>query len=132
MTFRGGGDALIFENTARLPFEDKSFHSASFVASLNHIVNREEVLKEVGRILDDNGKVYMTMLSPFWGFLRHKLAWWDKDQWQRGMKPDEKMGLSNKYLVKLFNDMGFHLLLRKKFILGLNNFYIFGKKKSPG
>ena len=78
--FDFGGDALIVEDTSRLPFGDRSFQSVSFVASLNHIVRRREVLTEVHRLLTDGGRVYLTMLSPFWGVLRHRLAWWDPQQ----------------------------------------------------
>ncbi len=69
----------------------------------------------------------MTMLSPFWGALRHKLAWWDPDQHERGMKEGEEMGLSYKYLINLFERSGFELIKRKRFILGINNLYIFQK-----
>ncbi len=122
-----GGDAIIVENAAYLPFENNSFQSASFVASLNHVINRKEVLDEMNRLLCDGGGVYITMLSPFWGVLRHKLAWWDPDQHERGMKEGEEMGLSYKYLISLFENAGFKLLNRKRFILGINNLYIFQK-----
>lgn len=123
-----GGGALIVKDTSRLPFEDKTFQSASFIACLNHIINRKEVLFEVYRLLNDGGRVYITMLSPFWGILRHKLAWWDPDQHERGMKHGEKMGLSSKYIIDLFNNCGFFLVKRERFIIGLNNLYIFEKK----
>lgn len=122
-----GGNALIVEDTANLPFENSSFQSASFVASLNHVTNRDEVLHEVNRLLGPGGCVYMTMLSPFWGVLRHKLAWWDPDQHKRGMKEGEEMGLSFNYLTNLFERSGFKLIKRKRFVLGINNLYIFEK-----
>ncbi len=122
-----GGGALIVEDTSKLPFENKAFQSVSFVACLNHIINRKEVLLEVNRLLQDGGRVYMTMLSPFWGVLRHKLAWWDPDQHERGMEHGEEMGLSSKYIIKLFNECGFFLIKKQRFILGLNNFYVFEK-----
>lgn len=126
--FDFGGDALIVQDTSDLPFEDQSFDSVSFVASLNHVIKREKVLLEVRRILKDGGRVYMTMLSPFWGVLRHKLAWWDPDQHDRGMKEGEEMGLSTKYLKQLFEKCGYFLVKRRRFILGINNLYIFEKK----
>lgn len=123
-----GGGAMIVKDTSKLPFENQDFQSASFVACLNHIINRKEVLLEVNRLLKSEGRVYMTMLSPFWGVLRHKLAWWDPDQHQRGMEEEEDMGLSYKYIIELFNECGFFLVKRQRFILGLNNLYIFEKK----
>ncbi|HPS72219.1 MAG TPA: methyltransferase domain-containing protein [Bacteroidales bacterium] len=123
-----GGGALIIEDTSNLPFDDQSFDSVSFVACFNHIINREEVLKESFRLLKQGGRIYMTMLSPFWGVLRHKLAWWDPDQHERGMEEGEAMGLSTKYLVSLFDRCGFELVKRERFILGINNLYVFEKK----
>ena len=46
-----GGEALVVENAARLPFSDQSFDTVSFVASLNHIPNRQEALFEAHRHL---------------------------------------------------------------------------------
>jgi SAM-dependent methyltransferase len=126
--FDFGGDALILEDTSNLPFEDKSFQSVSFVASLNHIIKRKEVLSEAYRVLSEGGRVYITMLSPFWGVLRHKLAWWDPDQHNRGMEEGEEMGLSTRYLIGLLDECDFFLVKRQRFILGINNLYIFQKK----
>lgn len=125
-----GGDALIVEDSSKLPFEDQKFDSISFVACLNHIINRDEVLKESHRLLVKEGRVYMTMLSPGWGILRHKLAWWDPDQHERGMKQGEEMGLSKNYLYELFKNNGFSLVDRKRFILGINSLYIFQKSEN--
>ncbi len=123
-----GGGAIIVEDTSKLPFEDKSFDTASFVACLNHIINREQVIEEVNRVLKDDGRVCMTMLTPKIGVLRHKLAWWDPDQNDRGIKEGEELGLSHKYILKLFDDAGFNLLKHKTFVLGLNNLYVFEKR----
>ncbi|MFC1514712.1 class I SAM-dependent methyltransferase [Candidatus Omnitrophota bacterium] len=41
------GVDLIVEDSSKLPFEENSFDCVTFVASLNHIPNRAEVLKEV-------------------------------------------------------------------------------------
>jgi ubiquinone/menaquinone biosynthesis C-methylase UbiE len=123
-----GGGALIIEDSSKLPFEVGSFETVSFVASLNHIPNREEVLKEIHRVLSERGKILLTMISPFIGTIRHKLAWWDPDQHKRGMKDGEEMGLSHEYLVSLLENAGFKFINRKRFILGMNNLYIFEKK----
>lgn len=126
--FDFGGGAVILNDTSKLPFEDKSFNTATFVACLNHITNREKVLQEVRRVLTDDGIVCVTMLTPVIGLIRHKLAWWDPDQNDRGMKSDEDMGLSTSYLLDLFYKAGFQLIKKQKFVLGLNNFYLFRKK----
>ncbi len=122
------GDALIVENSSSLPFPDCSFQTISFVASLNHIPNRQETLYEVGRLLCDDGQVLVTMISPLVGTIRHHLAWWDLDQHERGMRAGETMGLSYQELLALMDSTGFRLIERKRFILGLNNLYMFEKK----
>ncbi len=123
-----GGDALIVEDTSKLPFENKAFNTASFVACLNHIINREEVIAEVNRILSDDGRVCLTMLTPKIGTLRHKLAWWDPDQNDRGIKEGEELGLSHEYIINLFENAGFRLVIQDSFVLGLNNIYVFQKQ----
>jgi SAM-dependent methyltransferase len=123
-----GGDAVIVEDTSKLPFADGSFDAISFVASINHIPNRGDVLKESYRVLSANGKVVATMLSPTIGAIRHKLAWWDEDQGDRGIKDGEKPGLSYDDIVSLFEHAGFRLVKRQKLICRLNNLYVFEKK----
>ena len=122
-----GGSAIIVQDTSKLPFDDGSFDSVSFVASLNHIPNRREVLAEVHRLLSEHGRVVLTMIPPFIGAIRHKLAWWDQDQSERGLKEGEKFGLSHEYIVSLFGNEGFRLVERKRIICRLNNLYVFEK-----
>jgi hypothetical protein len=44
------------------------------------------------------------------------------------MKEGEEMGLTHKYVVSLLENTGFEYVEKKRFILGLNNLYIFKKK----
>jgi len=55
---------LVVENTADLPFKDRSFDTVSFVACLNHIPNREEVLSEARRVIKADGRLIATMIPP--------------------------------------------------------------------
>ena len=125
-----GGDAIIVEDTAKLPFDDATFDTVSFVASLNHIPNRHEVLKEACRVLSERGRVVLTMISPLIGIIRHKMAWWDPDQHQRGIGKGEEVGLAHKYVVSIMENTGFRYIEKKRVIMGMNNLYIFEKK--PG
>ena len=123
-----GGDAIIVENTSKLPFDDGSFDTVSFVASLNHIPNRREVLEEAYRLLSEGGRVVLTMISPLLGIIRHKMAWWDPDQHHRGIGKGEQKGLTHKYILSIMENAGFRYIERKRFIMGMNNLYIFEKK----
>ena len=113
-------------DTTNLPFPDKDFDTVTLVGAINHIpaLIRKKVLKECYRILNNTGVIIITTLNPFIGLLRHKLAWWDKDQHQRGMRSGEEYGL-HPYLVKnLLAEVGFKNIQRKKFVYGLNNLYL--------
>jgi hypothetical protein len=67
------------------------------------------------------------MLTPgtsrIWHWLR---APWDADQRDRGMQPGEVFGFTSWQLVDLFKRAGFTLLSRERFMLGLNQVYVFG------
>jgi SAM-dependent methyltransferase len=123
-----GGNAVIVQDVCKNAFGDRSFDSISFVASLNHIPNRREVIAEAHRLLSRRGRVVLTMISPFVGAVRHKSAWWwDKDQRERRLKDGEEYGLSHEYVVSLFQEGGFRLVERKRIICWLNNLYVFEK-----
>jgi len=128
--YNWGDVDLVVEDSAYLPFADQSFDTISFVASLNHISNRKEVLQEAYRLLKDDGRLLITMIPPFIGMLWHKIiAPWDPDQAKRGMKPGEVWGLTAQQIQQLLHDAGFELIARKRFIFGLNNLYIAIKRK---
>lgn len=118
-----GGGGIIVQDVSKLPFLDGSFEVVSFVAVLDYIVNRQEVIVEAKRILSPNGRIIVTTLSPFVANIRHKMAWWVSPS-MKSMK-QVKMGLSKKYLVSTMNSAGFKLIQRKKFIFWLNCLYIF-------
>ena len=125
-----GAGATIVKNSAELPFEDNSFDTVSFVASFNHIPNREEVVLEARRVLRKGGVAVVTMLDPFIGKLRHKMDWVDKAESRRfvaSKQNGEQQGLSYDYIENLFLKTGFKLKLKKKFLLFLNNLYVFEK-----
>ncbi len=113
-------------DTSNLPFAESDFDRIFFIASLNHVPQRELVLNEACRVLKPGGLIIITMIGPKIGFLWHKLgSWfWDKDQKERGMKKGEVGGLSKKEMEKLLVGAGFKEIFCEKFELGLNNIYI--------
>jgi SAM-dependent methyltransferase len=113
-------------DTTNLPFPNKNFDTVTLVGVINHIPIqiRKKVLKECYRILNDNSRIVITTLNPFIGLVRHKLAWWDKDQHQRGMKSGEEYGLHPQLVKNLLIEVGFRDIRRKKFVYGLNNLYL--------
>ena len=116
-------DALV--DSAQLPFADQTFDTACFVACLNHIPNRLQVLRETYRVLRPKGRIIVTMINPLLGLLRHRLAfWWDKDMQERGLEKGETYGLWTHQIRELFEATGFRPQSHRRFDLGLNNLYV--------
>ena len=128
--YQWGDVDVVVEDTAKLPFDDKSFDTITIIAALNHIPNRVEVLIEAKRLLRNSGKLIVTMLPPkisrVWHGIRKP---WDVDQSERGMKEGEVYGMTEDNLGKLLSETGFEIEFNKKFMLGINNLTI-AKKKS--
>lgn len=119
-------DILMVENCNALPLPDESYDTACFVASLHHIPNDLEVLKEIKRVLRKDGKIVITEPPYLVGLIRHKLAWWNPDKNNRGYSHNEKLGLTNKYILNLLSSVGFELEYSERFCAGLNKVYVFG------
>ncbi len=125
------GVDLVVEDSARLPLADKSFDTVSFVACLNHIPNRQGVLREARRVLADDGVVLATMIPPRVSWLWHLVnSPWDEDQSKRGMQPGEVYGLTNRQMTALFAETGFEVTQRHRFILWMNCLYV-ARKRAP-
>ena len=120
------GDALIVADSANLPFEDASFDTITFMASLNHIPYREQVLDEARRLLQEDGKVIVTMIGPLLGSIGHKL-WWYSEEKERGMMPGEVYGLSPRSVQEMAEASGFRVIRHSRFVYGLNNLYELAK-----
>jgi SAM-dependent methyltransferase len=134
---RGGGDGVgvdvypwpgvdqIVEDTSRLPYADATFDTISFVACINHIPNRIDVLREARRLLGPGGQVVLTNLTPRLSRIWHAWAFWDADQHERGMAEGEVWGFTHEQLVGLAAEAGFALVTRRGFSWGLNSLYVF-------
>jgi SAM-dependent methyltransferase len=115
----------VVENSAKLPFEDGSFDSVSFVACLNHIPNRLDALREARRVLKPDGRLVATMITPTISVVWHRIIRpWDDDQTDRGMKAGEVWGISRREMVRLLEAAGFEKVEMHRFILGQNTLYV--------
>ena len=134
---RDGGDGVgvdvypwpgvdqIVEDTSKLPYADASFDTISFVACINHIPNRVDVLREARRLLRPGGQVVLTNLTPRLSRIWHAWAFWDADQHERGMAEGEVWGFTHEELVRLVATAGFELVACRGFSWGLNSLYVF-------
>lgn len=123
-----GNVDLIVEDSSNLPFEDKSFDCITFVASLNHIPNRLDVLKEAHRLLRDHGVIIITTLNPILSEIWHRWAFWDKDQHERGMKVGEVYGFTDSEVEELLRAACFSVIEKHRFSWGLNRLYVVKRK----
>jgi SAM-dependent methyltransferase len=121
-----GNVDVIVDDCASLGLTSETYDTVTFVACLNHIINRRAVIDECKRVLRPSGRVVVTMLTPgisrIWHFLRRR---WDPDQRERGMQPGEVYGFSPSDMIALFQTHGFRLHSTRRFMLGLNRLYIF-------
>jgi SAM-dependent methyltransferase len=118
------GVDLVVDDTSKLPFTDASFDTISFVACINHIPNRKDVLREARRLLKPGGQVLLTNLTPRLSRIWHAWAFWDADQHERGMAAGEVWGFTHIELVKLLEQAGFEVVARRGFSWGLNSLYV--------
>ena len=122
------GVDLILKDSANLPFKNDTFETVTFVACINHIPNRDMVLHEAHRVLSDTGRLLITNLSPFISRIWHFIAFWDKDQHERGMQEGEVWGLTISDLEALLSAARFQVQEMVKFSWGLNQLLICSKR----
>jgi len=117
---------FVLGNAEKIPFKDKTFDTVTFIASLNHIVDREVALIEAVRVLKDDGQVLITMIDPFIGFLVHKIIRkrCDPDQIRRRMKKGERLGLTETQIKTLSSNADLKVVAIKSILLYCNRLYI--------
>lgn len=125
--FDWGRADLVVPDTSELPFEDNEFDTITIIAALNHIPNREEVLRECFRLLNRGGTLIVTMIPPVISRIWHKVrSPWDLDQKERGMTEGEVYGFNKKDLINLVQREGFELVDYKRFMI-FNSLFLFKK-----
>lgn len=122
--YNWGSVDLVVENTATLPFRDGEYDTITFIACLNHIPNRKDVLLEAKRLLSPHGRLLVTNLTPLISRIWHAYAFWDDDQHERGMKEGEVYGFTRAELDDLLGGAGFIVAHRQRFSWGLNELLI--------
>ena len=127
----GGADYVIDINKQyKLPFKDGEFDTVTMIAVLHHIPKdqRAAVLSECRRVLNKGGKLLLTQLGLFLGWLGHKLQWWDRDQMERDVDWEkEDYGVPAGRIIGAGENAGVRFIRREGFIYGLNKLYIFQK-----
>lgn len=103
----------------RLPFADNTFDIVFSTAVLEHLVDYNLALKEMYRVLNDGGRLFLTTpapaAKPVLEFLSYKLGLIEEHEIR-----DHKKYFSRRELRSLFKDLGFREIRVMPFQLGLN------------
>lgn len=130
--FPWSGVDVVVQNAAKLPFNNKSYDTVSYLACLNHIPNRAAALDEAYRVLRPSGKIIVTMIPPLWGRFIHWIRFRnDPDHKDRDIDHDhELLGMHSTHVQSLLKDAGFEVIYKKRFVFGINGIYVATKSKT--
>jgi ubiquinone/menaquinone biosynthesis C-methylase UbiE len=126
------GVDVVVTDAAKLPFEDQSYETVSYLACLNHIPNRADALSEAHRVMKPGGRLIVTMIPPVWGTFIHWIRFRnDPDHTDRDIDHDhELLGMHSTHVKSLIKDAGFELLDYKRFVFGINGIYVAEKART--
>lgn len=134
--YEGLDASHLIDPAGRFPFEDASFDTVTFIASLNHVPRpqRDLELQEAFRCLKPGGNILVTMGVPWAEILVHRVVaaydrlfgtHHDMDN-ERGMEAEEDYYLTAAEIIERLQAAGFHQIRRKRFWTqwGLNSLFI--------
>ncbi|MEJ5347093.1 MAG: class I SAM-dependent methyltransferase [Desulfosoma sp.] len=109
-----------------LPLPTASVDVVTLLAVFEHIQEREALVREIFRVLQDEGLVILTVPQPLVDdilkvLIRLRIA--------DGMAAEEHHHFDPAMVVPLFGRFGFSLITRARFQLGLNNIFVFRKTR---
>ena len=119
-----GSGTVLIPGSANLPFADGEFDCVAFVACINHIPERTQAIDEARRVLNNDGRLLITMISRFVGAISHRLRWWGEHS-HREVHEDELLGMNEAEIVELAAGGGFELERTVSFFYGMNKLHIF-------
>jgi len=112
------GADLVLKNFYSMPMEDKSFDTIAIVASLNYFEDPVRVLREIRRVLKDDGKLVLTMsndkIMKYWHKFREKWA--------------HSSGYSREKVVEILLEADFTISEEHSFMFYANRIYVASKK----
>lgn len=135
--YEGLTEENLVEDIAYFPFDDASFDSVTFIASINHIPEsiRDIELAEARRCLKPGGNVIVTMGHPLAEILVHRVVrvharifgkgYIDADS-ERGMHEEEAYYLKDAEIIERMSRAGLRNITKKYFLTqwGLNHLFV--------
>jgi 2-polyprenyl-3-methyl-5-hydroxy-6-metoxy-1,4-benzoquinol methylase len=124
---------IVVKNAAQLDFPSGSYDTITLIACLNHIPNREEVLKEAHRLLKPEGKILVTMIPLRIGELWHLITepLWGESRKGRGFVEGETGGINPSEVRRLLQAAGFTCERLERFMCGINVLFV-ARKQAAG
>ena len=105
-----------------LPFSDQSFDAVVLLATLEHIIEKEPLVRECYRLLRRGGRVIITVPSPLVDDIIHFLV---KLRLADGMSLEQHHGFKPIDTVPLFTTHNFAVEHHNRFQLGMNYMFVF-------
>lgn len=134
--YAGLEEGQVFNDLTHFPFDDTSFDTVTFIASINHVPRsqRDQELAEAWRCLRPGGSIIVTMGHPLAEILVHKVVWLydrllgtdhDMDS-ERGMEEEEDYFLTDREIRTRLERAGFQDIRKKRFWTqwGLNHLFV--------
>ncbi len=109
-----------------LPLPGASVDVVTLLAVFEHVKEREPLVREIFRVLRDEGLVILTVPQPIVDDILKILI---KLRMADGMATAEHHHFDPAMVVPLFVRFGFTLIRRARFQLGLNNIFVFRKTR---
>ena len=133
--YEGLAQEHLVHDLTHFPFEDESFKSVTFIASLNHCPRkqRDVELAEACRVLKPGGNIIITMGNPVAEVLVHQIVRiydrllgtkLDLDN-ERGMHAEENYYIRDSEIINRLARAGFEDIRKKYFVTqwGLNHLF---------
>ncbi len=113
----------VVASAEQMPFEDKKFDIITMMGALRYIKNREAALREIKRVLKDDGLLLVLENHPILNQIRHALVWWDPYPLYAHGSRD----LTKKNMEKIMERNGLRPKKLVKYVYGLSRMYVISK-----
>lgn len=115
-------DADVAANAENMPFAGKEFKIITMMGTLRYIKDRVGAMKEIYRVLADDGLVLILETCPLLNTIRHRLIWWNP---YKGMEISR--GVKRKEIIELAEVNQLKLVKTVRYVYGLSAMYILAK-----
>ena len=133
------GVETVHQDMTHLPFADRAFDTVTLIAVGGHIPQRSRAaeFREIARVLRPGGRLVLTEGEPvtqtlghLWRHFSLALVGRKGMDSERGMEKEEQYCMPYEELLGYLNTPPLRLLLRERFMWGLNNVYVAVKSAS--